>query len=107
MPHPHAWRASKTGLSLVTRVTPKSALDKVDGMIGTADGPALKVRVRAVAEDGQANRSVESVVAQWLGLAKSRVSVAQGTKSRVKTLNIQGEPGELETLIAARVAAWQ
>jgi uncharacterized protein len=106
MPHPQAWRASKTGLSLVTRVTPKSAQDAVDGLVETAEGPALKVRVRAVAEDGLANRSVESVVAQWLGLAKSRVSVAQGAKSRVKTLNVHGEPGELENLIAARVAAW-
>ena len=44
-------------------------------------------------------------MAQWLGVAKTRVTVAQGSKSRVKTLDIDGEPGELETLIAARVAA--
>lgn len=106
-PRRQAWRAAKNGVSLLVRVTPKSARDGVDGMIDTAEGPALKVRVRAVAEDGQANRSVESVVAQWLGLAKTRVSVAQGGKARVKTLNVDGEPGELEALIAARVAAWQ
>lgn len=104
-PRLQAWRAGKSGVSLLVRVTPKSARDSVDGMIGTAEGPALKVRVRAVAEDGQANRSVESVVAQWLGLAKTRVSVAQGGKARVKTLNIDGEPRELEALIAACVAA--
>ena len=106
MPHSQAWRASKTGLSVFARVTPKSALDAVEGLIEIREGLALKVRVRAVAEDGLANRSVETIVAQWLGLAKSRVSVTQGAKSRVKTLNVHGEPGELESLIAARVAAW-
>ena len=65
------------------------------------------MRVRAVADKGEANASVESVVAQWLGVAKTRVTVARGGKSRVKTLDIGGEPGELETLIAARVAALQ
>ncbi len=104
-PGPQAWRVSRTGLRLLARVTPKAARDGVDGIIATAEGPALKVRVRAVAEDGAANRSVESVVAQLLGLAKTRVAVTHGGKSRVKTLTIDGEPGELEALIAARTAA--
>ena len=89
---------------MLARVTPKSAQD---GMMQTAEGLALKVRVRAVADKGEANRSVESVVAQWLGVAKTRVTVAAGSKSRVKTLDIDGAPDELEGLIAARVAALQ
>lgn len=104
---PQAWRASKTGLRVLARVTPKSAHDGIDGMMQTAEGPALKVRVRAVAENGEANRSVESVVAQWLGLARTRVTVAAGGKSRIKTLDIGGEPNELEALIAGRLAAFQ
>jgi len=106
-PGPQAWRISRTGLRVLARVTPKSGRDGVDGIIETAEGPALRVRVRAVAENGEANRSVESVVAQWLGLARTRVAVTHGGKSRVKTLNIDGEPGELEALIAARTAAQQ
>lgn len=102
---PKAWRPSKTGVRMLARVTPKSTRDSIDGMTQTAEGPALKVRVRAVADKGAANRSVESVVAQWLGVAKTRVTVAQGGKSRVKALDIDGRADELETLIAARVAA--
>lgn len=104
---PRAWRPRKTGVRMLARVTPKSARDSIDGMMQTAEGPALKVRVRAVADKGAANRSVESVVAQWLGVAKTRVTVAAGSKSRVKTLDIDGAPDELEGLIAARVAALQ
>lgn len=104
---PWPWRPSKTGVRMLARVTPKSAQDSIDGMMQTAEGIALKVRVRAVADKGEANRSVESVVAQWLGVAKTRVKVAAGSKSRVKTLDIDGAPDELEGLIAARVAALQ
>jgi uncharacterized protein YggU (UPF0235/DUF167 family) len=100
----HPWRAGKAGLRLLARVTPKSGVDAVEGVTPTAEGPALKVRVRAVAENGAANAAVEAVVARWLGLARTRVAVAQGHKSRVKTLAIGGVPAELEALVAARVA---
>jgi uncharacterized protein YggU (UPF0235/DUF167 family) len=101
----HPWCADKAGLRLLARVTPKSALDAVEGVTATPEGPALKVRVRAVAENGEANAAVVSVVARWLGLAKTKIAVAQGHKSRVKTLAIGGAPAELEALVAARVAA--
>ena len=101
------WRMSKHGLVIQARVTPKSARDAVEGITPTADGQALKVRVRAVAEGGQANRSVERVVAHWLGLPRSRVKLAQGSRSRVKTLDIEGDYRELELRLAARIAAFQ
>lgn len=100
-----AWRTGEAGLCLFVRVTPKSAQDRVDGLVATADGPALKVRVRAVAESGKANAASEEVVADWLGLAKSRVRVVQGHKSRTKTLDLAGEPREIEPLVERRVAA--
>jgi uncharacterized protein len=88
---------------LAVRVTPKAARDGVDGLADTAEGPALKVRVRAVPDEGKANAAVASVVAHWLGLPPSQVAVARGHKSRVKMLEIGGEPGRLEELVAARV----
>ena len=99
------WRSSERGVSVLARVTPKSARDAVEGVAETAQGPALQVRVRAVAEDGAANAAVEWVVAQWLGLAKTRVRIARGSKSRIKTIDIDGTAGELEALLAARIAA--
>ena len=99
------WRASATGLRLLARVTPKSARDGVDGVTDTVEGPAIQVRVRAVPDKGEANAAVEGVVAQWLGLARSRVSIARGGKSRIKTVDIAGAAGELEALVVARLAA--
>jgi len=98
-------RASAAGLEVLARVTPKAGRDGVDGLVETPQGQALKVRVRAVAEDGAANAALEKVVAQWLGLAGGRVRVVRGHKSRVKLLGISGAPAEIEALVAARVAA--
>ena len=104
---PQIWREHGTELLLRARVTPKSARDAVEGVVETPEGPALKVRVRAVAEDGEANRSVAAVVADWLGVPKGKVSIAHGGKSRVKTLAIAGRPEALGTVLTARLAVLQ
>ena len=64
----------------------------------------MAVKVRALPEDGAANAAVCKVVAQWLGVSKSTVSLATGAKSRNKTLLIEGEPRDLMRLIAAAAA---
>jgi uncharacterized protein (TIGR00251 family) len=97
-------RTAAEGVTIRVHAKPKSARDGVDGIEETPDGPVLKVRVRAVAEDGQANKAVGKVVAEWLGLPKSRVAVSAGTRSRFKTLSVAGDAAELEHLIAERVA---
>jgi uncharacterized protein len=89
------------------RVTPKSAREGIDGVVETAQGPALTVRVRAVAEKGEANRAVEMVVAGWLGVPKSSVAVTAGGKSRLKTVLVTGEPGRLAALVELYVSRLQ
>ncbi len=89
------WIAQKDGLSLRVRVTPKSSKDQILGLCETADGPAVQVKVRAVPEDGAANAAVEKLIANWLGLPKSSVSVRSGAKSRVKLLHIFAEAATL------------
>lgn len=97
------WRTRPDGVQVLVRVTPKSARDCVEGTTGSADGPALKVRVRAVADKGEANRTVETVVAEWLGVPKTSVGLGAGGKSRFKTLDVAGEPRALERLVRARL----
>jgi hypothetical protein len=104
-PRAQPWRSGRAGLLLDVRVSPKAARDGVDGLTETPHGPAVKVRVRAVPAEGEANAAVATVVARWLGLPASQVAVARGHKSRVKTLQIGGEPGALEALLAQRVHA--
>jgi uncharacterized protein len=87
---------------LKVRLTPKSSRDAIDGLADFGGETVLKARVRAVPGQGRANALVK-LIADWLEL--SRVSVAQGTKSRVKQVAIEGDASELVRLIETRLAA--
>ena len=76
---------------LRVRLTPKSSRDAIEDLTPTADGPALKARVRAVPEDGKANAALEDLVADWLDIAGGRVKVVGGQTSRVKSVSISGD----------------
>jgi uncharacterized protein YggU (UPF0235/DUF167 family) len=84
-------------LKLLVKVVPGSSRDCVSGWLGDT----LKVRVRAPAERGRANRAVEKVVAEALGLAPERARVAAGGRSARKVLEIRGlSEAELERRLA-------
>ncbi len=68
----------------------------------TAEGPALKARVRAVPEDGAANTALETLIAEWLEVPKRAVSLIGGGKSRIKTLAVKGASTVLVTELAKR-----
>jgi uncharacterized protein len=54
-------------------------------------GDRLKLRISAKAVEGQANETLIAFIAKFLGVAKSRVSIIRGEKSREKTILITGE----------------
>ena len=90
------WRSSTQGVSVALRVTPRGGRDDIDGIETLADGrTVLKLRVRAVAESGEANRAVLELMAKALGVPKARVRILSGTTSRLKQIAIEGEPAKL------------
>ena len=94
------FRIAKNGLDLFVRLTPRAARDEVGGVEMAADGRAhVAVRVRALPDKGKANAALERLVAEWLGVPRSTVSVGAGATQRLKTLRVEGDPDEL----AARV----
>jgi len=88
------------------RLTPKSSKDSIDGIETTAEGPALKTRVRAVPANGEANAALLKLLSGWLGVGKSSLRLAQGGKSRVKSVEITGNADEIEARLAERLAAF-
>ncbi|TGQ07572.1 MULTISPECIES: DUF167 family protein [unclassified Mesorhizobium] len=90
------FRPRDNGIDLFVRLTPKAALDRVDGVETAADGRShLKARVRAVPENGAANQALERMMAKALGVPVSAVSVVAGGTSRLKTLRMVGDAAEL------------
>jgi uncharacterized protein (TIGR00251 family) len=105
-----AWRYSTQGISVALRVTPRGGRDDIDGLETLANGrTVVKVRVRAIAEGGEANRAVTELLAKALGVPRARVRILSGTTSRLKQVAVDGDPtrlGEsLRRLTAARPAA--
>jgi uncharacterized protein YggU (UPF0235/DUF167 family) len=86
------------------RLSTRARDDRVDGVVATAEGSALGVHVRAVAEQGKANRALLATLASWLGVPRASVTLVTGGRSRNKTLAIAGEQGRLCALVAARLA---
>ena len=94
------WRYSAAGVSVSLRVTPRGGRDEIDGIETLADGRSVvKVRVRAVAEGGEANRAVTELLAKALGVSRSSVRLKSGATSRIKQMAVDGDPKRLgETL---------
>ena len=90
------WRTSTTGVSIALRVTPRGGRDDVDGIEQLSDGRSvLKVRVRAIADGGEANRAVLGLLAKSLGVPKASVSLLSGATSRLKQVAVAGDPARL------------
>ena len=90
------WRYSTQGISVALRVTPRGGRDDIDGLETLANGrTVVKVRVRAIADGGEANRAVTELIAKSLGVPKAKVRILSGTTSRLKQVAIDGDPAKL------------
>ena len=69
----------------------------------TAQGAALKVRVRAVPDKGAANAAVTATVADWLGVPKSTVTLVSGSTARIKVVAIAGDGEQLSARLEQRL----
>ncbi len=81
------------------RLTPNARKDEVSGTVETPNGPVIAAKVRAIPDKGKANKALIVLCAKWLGIAKSHISLKSGSKSRLKTLLIEGDGNEIATLL--------
>lgn len=93
---PAPWRVGPGHLVVRVRLTPRAGTDRIDGIRALSDGTAvLAARVRALPADGAANAAIATLIARAVGVARSAVTLAGGTTSRVKELRIDGNPATL------------
>ncbi len=88
-------------------MTPRGGRDAIDGIETLANGRSVvKVRVRVIAEGGEANRAVTELLATSLGVPRTSVRLLSGATSRIKQIAVDGDPkklGEsLRTLTASK-----
>jgi uncharacterized protein (TIGR00251 family) len=100
------WRYSTQGISVALRVTPRGGRDDIDGVETLANGRAVvKVRVRAIADGGEANRAVTELLAKALGVPKANVRILSGATSRLKQIVVDGDPAKLGEALRKLTAA--
>jgi uncharacterized protein len=68
------------------RLQPAASREEVVGR----RGGALVVRVTAPPVDGKANEALRKLIAKRAGVAKGRVTIARGTRSRDKLVRVAG-----------------
>ena len=100
------WKRADDGLRLLVRATPGAKRAGVGGVVETADGPALAVKITEAAEKGRANKAVIALLAKALGVPQSAIELRRGETARVKHFSIAGDAvaleGRLKTLCAER-----
>jgi uncharacterized protein (TIGR00251 family) len=85
---------------IAVRVQPRSAGNRVLGV----QAGALKVQVTAPPVEGEANRALVALLAEWLGVPRRSVTVARGQAARDKLVEVASQdPQALARLIATRV----
>lgn len=94
----------QNGIAFAVRLTAKGGSDAIEGWAKGADGrPYLKARVAAPREDGKANTALIALLADALGIAKSRLRIASGFSARLKRVEADGDRAAL----VARLAQWE
>ena len=71
---------------LTVRVTPRSARDSISAW----EGDVLRVRLRALPIEGQANDALRRLLSSSLGLPLRDIELVSGSISRTKRLRIFG-----------------
>lgn len=84
-------RRRDDGIIIPVRLTPKSSEDAVTGVEMTPDGPVLKVKLRALPENGKANQAAIALLAKWLDQPKASINLVTGAKSRWKQFFVRGD----------------
>src|SRR5687767_12821829 len=90
------WGATASGIVIAVRLTPKGGRDSIDGIDALSDGRSvLKVRVRALPSEGEANAALLKLIAKALDVPTRAVALTGGATSRVKRVTVEGDPAAL------------
>ena len=87
---------------MTVKAKPGAAHTKEARVVDIAEGKqAVEISVAAAPEDGKANKAICQVIAKALGLKTVSLSVKTGQASRLKLIEIEGDPAALQKKINA------
>jgi hypothetical protein len=86
-PPPDDWKRA-IGTTVAVRVTPKAAANRIVPSTTDTGALLLKIYITTPPEDGKANAAVLKILAKALGIAKSRLRIISGEKSKHKVISL-------------------
>jgi uncharacterized protein (TIGR00251 family) len=90
------WTIVSGGVVVTVRLTPKGGRDTIEGIATLSDGSSvLKMRVRAIPSEGEANAALGRVLAKALAVPPRDVEIVSGHTSRIKRVKISGDAAAL------------
>jgi hypothetical protein len=92
-------KAAPEGIFLSVHLQPRAAKNEVIGPMGGH----LKVRVTAPPIEGAANEACREFLSNIFGIAKGRIRIVSGSKSRVKKVLLEGMDLETATSRISRL----
>jgi uncharacterized protein (TIGR00251 family) len=92
-------RRTEQGIEISVKVVPGASRPGIAGVLGNR----LKVRVAEPPEGGKANRAVERLIADWLGVRGARVVAGHGRPE--KTVAVPGIQKVPEDCLASALKA--
>lgn len=72
------------GAEIALRVTPRARRNAL-----SREGGAIRAQVTAPPEDGRANAAVQALLAEALGIAKTRLVLQRGATARDKVFRVE------------------
>ncbi|MET3589676.1 uncharacterized protein (TIGR00251 family) [Bartonella silvatica] len=92
-------QVDRNGLILFVRLIPKTAVDKIMGVEDRDDGKQyLVIRLRAVPENGKANKALIKFLAKQWKVPSSCIALKSGATSRYKQLHFSTHLEELKKI---------
>lgn len=108
-PYKEASGKGGCGVELSIKLTPNAARDEIGRLetVSTAFGEiqVLTLRVRAMPVKGAANAAALKLIAKWLDVPKSSLSLVQGGQSRIKRVLIEGKAGDITAQLEGAFSA--
>ncbi len=92
---PAIFTKTKNGLLLNLQISTGASLAGVDGIFNNR----LKIKVNSQPVDNAANKEVIETLAKFLQIPKSSIIIKSGSKSKLKTVLINGEANEILNLL--------
>ena len=94
------YRVEPGALVLAVRLTPKAGRDAIGDIVVLADGrEAVRVHVRAIPSEGEANRALIALLAKTFRVPKSGIEIVAGESARLKQVRIAGDPSALAAIV--------